>query len=491
MAVLRGYSWLSHSDRRIVSLADQPIDFGRGAPAESSALAATLAPGALELRRDFVFGPARIRLADRSRSFLIERSEHGEGAPPTRVHIVDASGATHSLSRYNPHEEFDVNRKMSLETKLVERIDWLPIHGASAHLDDRGFLVLGDGPKLDYHLLRWTDARANGARVKLRIVAKPAESCNTNLYVHHWGPQDVCSIAKDGTVVLSEATEDLRVDHRYDGFLEVNVTFQNHHDTVSIGLGNPGGHYEGTGTPQYIFKSIDIELLPLNPIRQMLIGRLWRGNDPFRGLLGNLFEFDLQGWGSQHEYLSDAIEQLRPSVIVEVGVWKGGSTVFMADVAKRLGLPTVVIAVDTWLGSSEHWLHSNLFSEMSFLNGYPALYHKFLSNAIRAGVANYVMPIPIASLGAAEILASLGVTASIIHVDGAHDYDSVTADLRAWWPLVAAGGVLIGDDYTPAGGWASVRQAFDDFFHGLGLPIENTEGKCRIRKPDPAAEVKS
>jgi hypothetical protein len=201
LGLLRRYSWLSHSDRRIVALTDQPIDFGRDAPAESSALAATLAPGAIEQRRELVFGPARFRLVGRNRTFLVENTAASEGPSPARVHIVDASGATHSFSRYNPHEDFDVKGKMSLETKLVERIDWLPIHGASARLDYRGFLVLSDGPKLDYHLLRWTDPRANGARVKLRIVAKPAESCNTNLYVHHWGPQDVCSIAKEGAVV--------------------------------------------------------------------------------------------------------------------------------------------------------------------------------------------------------------------------------------------------------------------------------------------------
>ena len=38
LPLLRRYSWLSHSDRRIVSLADQPIDFGREQPAEASAL---------------------------------------------------------------------------------------------------------------------------------------------------------------------------------------------------------------------------------------------------------------------------------------------------------------------------------------------------------------------------------------------------------------------------------------------------------------------
>jgi hypothetical protein len=243
------------------------------------------------------------------------------------------------------------------------------------------------------------------------------------------------------------------------------------------------GHYQGTGSDQYRFKSIEIELMRLNPTRQMMVNRLWRGNDPLRGFSSNLFEYDLQGWNSQHVYLSEAIAELRPSVIVEVGVWKGGSTVFMANTARELCLPSLVIAVDTWLGSSEHWL-TNLFEGMSFLNGYPALYHKFLSNVIRAGVAAYVLPMPIDSLNAAEILKSLGVTAEIMHLDGGHDYQSVMADLHAWWPVLVPGGMLIGDDYFPGGGWPGVRQAFDDFFGGLGLtPIENRDGKCRVHKP--------
>ena len=215
----------------------------------------------------------------------------------------------------------------------------------------------------------------------------------------------------------------------------------------------------------------------------MLVDRIWQGNDPFRGFSNNLFEHDTQGWGSQHHYLSDTIARLRPSVIVEIGVWKGGSTIFMAEAAKALALDTVVIAVDTWLGSSEHWLTDGHFRQMSFLNGYPGLYHKFLSNVIRAGVSNRVLPIPLASIGASEVLKALNVAAGIIHIDAAHDYDSVMADLRAWWPVLEPGGVLIGDDYAPTGGWASVREAFDDFFRALGLPIESAGGKCRVQMP--------
>jgi hypothetical protein len=249
-------------------------------------------------------------------------------------------------------------------------------------------------------------------------------------------------------------------------------------------MGRPHGLYKGTGTDQYIFQSIEIEILRPTHMRQYLVERIWRGNDPLREVPNNLFEFDLQGWRSQHIYLKNAIELLRPSVIVEIGVWKGGSTVFMAQIAKSLGLDTVVIAVDTWLGSSEHWLNPVFFSEMSFLNGYPALYHKFTSNVIHENLADYVLPIPISSIGAAEILAALGVTASIIHLDAAHDYESVVADLRNWWPILEPGGMFIGDDYHGAGdAWPGVQRAFDEFFGALGLSIEEDDGKCRILKP--------
>jgi hypothetical protein len=99
---LRRYSWLSHSDRRIVSLAPQPIDFGSEQPAEASALAATLAPGAIDLRRELIFGPARMRLVGREPSILVEGSERGEGNPPVRVDIVDMAGIIHRFSRFTP-----------------------------------------------------------------------------------------------------------------------------------------------------------------------------------------------------------------------------------------------------------------------------------------------------------------------------------------------------------------------------------------------------
>jgi cephalosporin hydroxylase len=46
---------------------------------------------------------------------------------------------------------------------------------------------------------------------------------------------------------------------------------------------------------------------------------------------------------------------LRPSIVVEIGVWKGSSVITLASKMKELNLDGVVIAVDTWLGAWDHW----------------------------------------------------------------------------------------------------------------------------------------
>jgi|SRR5579872_7089103 len=371
---------------------------------------------------------------------------------------------------------------LSLNSTLIENIRWHPVHGATTKVDENGYLVLADTAKSDWNLLRWTDPRLNGVRVKLTVQFQPAENCRTCFYVHHWGSKDVCAINKDGTVVLDDCAESIRIEKLANGFFSATVIFLNHHSTLSFGTGNPRGYYEGNGADQYVFRSIEVELESISPIRQMMIERLWKGVDPFHAFPDNLIEHDLQGWNSQHPYLAGTIESHRPSLIVEIGVWKGGSTIFMANELKKRGLPSLVIAVDTWLGSSEHWLGPSSAS-LSILYGHPSLFYKFLSNVIREQVVGLVLPLPMDSLNAAEVLKSLNVAPTMIHLDGGHDYESVIADLRVWWPLLAPGGVFVGDDYYLNDTFPGLRRAFDEFFGRLGLtPIEQKDGKCRITK---------
>lgn len=218
-------------------------------------------------------------------------------------------------------------------------------------------------------------------------------------------------------------------------------------------------------------------------VRDDLIKHIWRGRDPFLGFPKGLYEFDLQGWGSNHEYLTEAVDEVRPKIVVEVGVWKGGSAVALASRLRDLQLDAVVIAVDTWLGSSEHWMHDEFFEYLNLVQGRSSLMQKFLSNVVRLGLENYIVPLPLDSINASRLLKHFGVRPDVIHIDGGHDHWSVVADLFEWWPQISDGGIIIGDDYWMNGGWPDVRRAFDDFFGALQLPLEEKLGKCRIRKP--------
>lgn len=220
-------------------------------------------------------------------------------------------------------------------------------------------------------------------------------------------------------------------------------------------------------------------------MRAQLIQRIYRGRDPFESFPAGPYALDLQGWHSEHPYLTEAIDQLRPSLVAEIGVWKGGSTLTMARRIRELGLDGVVIAIDTWLGAWNHWEEDEwFFSTLALDHGYPMLVRTFMTNVIKLGMTDQVVPLPLDSLNAARVLRDFGFRPQVIHIDGAHDYESVSADLRVWWELLTPGGILIGDDYFTEGHWPEVRQAFDDFFGARGLtPFEFGGGKCRIRKP--------
>jgi predicted O-methyltransferase YrrM len=223
--------------------------------------------------------------------------------------------------------------------------------------------------------------------------------------------------------------------------------------------------------------------------RQIVLDQLFFGRDSLKDFPAGKFATDLQGWHSQHPYLTRAIEEARPKIVVEVGVWKGASVVTLAKAIQQLNLDAVVIAIDTWLGSSEHYLWEKFIPDLDFEFGYPRLYHKFAANICNEGLREQVVPLPLDSINGFQLLKTKGIHPEVLHIDAGHDYLSVMADLKAWWPQLREGGILIGDDYfkkplVGQGKWPEVRQAFDEFFTTTPhTKFESGDGKCYVAKP--------
>ena len=203
---------------------------------------------------------------------------------------------------------------------------------------------------------------------------------------------------------------------------------------------------------------------------------------PYENFEGTPYASGLRwGYGSANDVLGNAIDALRPNIIIEVGSWEGGSATYMGEKVKALGLTTKIICIDTWLGAPEHVLQEGFRGTLELRNGFPTLYYRFMNNMVAAGLQDIVSPLPNTSANAAHILRSLNVRADLIFVDAAHEYEPVMSDLKDYWGLLSDRGVLIGDDYI---GWPEVTAAANDFAKKEGARIIGTFGKFMMQKGD-------
>lgn len=190
-------------------------------------------------------------------------------------------------------------------------------------------------------------------------------------------------------------------------------------------------------------------------------------------------EPDLQGWNGNHPVFSRLLAgRAQPAVLVDVGVWKGQSTITMARALRDNALDGCVIAVDTFLGSPEHWYEEGALYRRTA--GRPDLYERFLGNILGEGLQDYVVPLPQTSAVAAVILEGAGVAAFLVHIDASHAYEDVLRDAAAFWKLVEVGGSLVGDDYDP--NWPGVIRAASEFSQAVGRPIEIAYPKWILKK---------
>ncbi len=133
-------------------------------------------------------------------------------------------------------------------------------------------------------------------------------------------------------------------------------------------------------------------------------------------------------------------------VIVEIGSWKGRSSIWLASGSKH-GRKITLYCIDPHTGSPEC---REMFGPICTLD-------EFLHNIHTAKVDNLVVPVVKTSEQAArEFLHPV----ELIFIDGDHDYESVKRDFELWYPKLVTGGVIAFHDSTVwPGPKAVVRQA--------------------------------
>ena len=184
---------------------------------------------------------------------------------------------------------------------------------------------------------------------------------------------------------------------------------------------------------------------------------------------------DTQGWNSDSGIFKNLINEIKPKVIVEVGTWKGRSAINMASTVKAAGLKTKIYCVDTWLGAVEFWTSHKDTTERNLLlkNGYPQIYYQFLSNVIHADHQDCIIPIPLPSTTAWQVLEHYNVKADLIYIDASHVYEDVLADIKNYSKVLNTPGIMFGDDIGISGQYFGVRKAVEESFAKNFEVIEN------------------
>lgn len=114
--------------------------------------------------------------------------------------------------------------------------------------------------------------------------------------------------------------------------------------------------------------------------------------------------------------------------IVEIGSWKGKSTICLGKGSKA-GSSAKIYAIDPHIGSQEHQeKHGKVWT-----------FEEFKNNIKAAGVEDAIKPIVKTSEDAAK---DFNEPVELLFIDGAHEYEPVKLDYELWAPKVIEGGII-------------------------------------------------
>ncbi|ATZ60929.2 MAG: class I SAM-dependent methyltransferase [Methanosarcinales archaeon Met12] len=125
-------------------------------------------------------------------------------------------------------------------------------------------------------------------------------------------------------------------------------------------------------------------------------------------------------------------------VIVEIGSWKGKSTICLGNGSKE-GDKIKIFAIDPHTGSSEQ---QKMFGKVD-------TFEEFKKNIKNAKVGDIILPLVKTSEEAAN---NFDKPVEFGFIDGAHEYNFVKLDFDLWFPKVLNGGIIAFHDTTYWGG---------------------------------------
>ena len=165
----------------------------------------------------------------------------------------------------------------------------------------------------------------------------------------------------------------------------------------------------------------------------------------------------IEGWliPQEGKLLETLAQENKNGNIVEIGSWKGRSTVRLAQ-GNMDGKKNLVFAIDPHTGSPEHKIDGK------DVDTYP----EFINNIKNAGVEKYVVPIVKTS---EEAALTFNAPVGLIFIDGAHEYESVKMDFDMWYDKIIKHGIIAFHDNN----WPGVSKLLEQIDADVSLRLRN------------------
>jgi predicted O-methyltransferase YrrM len=166
---------------------------------------------------------------------------------------------------------------------------------------------------------------------------------------------------------------------------------------------------------------------------------------------------DSENWFDFQEIYKNMVTKYPDgSHFVEVGVWKGMSACFMAVEIINSNKNIKFDLVDTWdfVETSTDNISKSQFD---------TLYDIFEKNI--TPIRHTVNIVKSISWDASKYYDDNSI--DFIFIDASHDYDSVTKDLKSWFPKLKVNGTIAGHDYY----YQDVFNAVNDFFGEKNIKV--------------------
>jgi len=162
---------------------------------------------------------------------------------------------------------------------------------------------------------------------------------------------------------------------------------------------------------------------------------------------------NIDGWMSpvELEWLTEQAAHYK--IIVEIGSYKGRSTMALAQ-----GAPGVVYAVDNWYGPKDVDMPSD--QRQSILDEFKQNLKAFIEdNKVIVETCDHKDAI------------NLKVKPDMVFIDGDHTYEGVKSDIAIWLYKAAPGALICGHDAQAEGVKQAVLEAFGVLQVGPGTTI--------------------